>query len=249
LEVEKQAMPTFKFTSVPSDVWIESNQQFVDTYAELGQISGQLKNASSEQVQSTLFDFGPYTEAKQMLDNGSIKTPPVYSGTIGFGYLPSDHDAPMFVVAKDWQYFNDHYGVTLKPKDPSAVKPTEFDLIVNNQKVADVRAVEGQGGAGLMTAMAQDAIQFSYSGTPPAILAIDKGAPIKILSPIHTEGSALVVGTDAPANDWNSFVQWAKQRSDAGKPLRIATGQGSIQDVILRAALHDAGINVKLVQT
>jgi NitT/TauT family transport system substrate-binding protein len=149
--------------------------------------------------------------------------------------------------AKDWQYFSSHYGIALRPKDATKIKPDMFDLIINNETVAEIRAVEGQGGAGLMKLMDQDEIQFAYAGTPPAIVAIDSRIPIKILHPINTEGSGLVVGVDAPCNDWQSFIQWVKDRAVAYRPLQIATVKGSIQEVIFRFALKDAGIPVNVV--
>jgi NitT/TauT family transport system substrate-binding protein len=56
-------------------------------------------------------------------------------------------------------------------------------------------------------------------------------------------GSGLVVSDEAPAEDWNSFIAWVKERSAEGKPVVIADPQlGSIQDVQLKAALDSAGI-------
>ncbi len=248
VDVEKVAMRTFNFTTDITDNWVKSNEQFVQAYSDLGYINGRLKGAPAGQVDSILFNFGPYHAAKKMLEDGQIVTPAPVERTLAIGYLPSDHDAPLFVLLKDWEYFNNIYGITLKPSDLTAQKPEQAELIVNGQKVADIRIVLGQGGAGLMTNMGQDAVQFAYAGTPPAILAIDQGTPAKILHPIHTEGSALVIASDAPANDWTSFVAWAKQRSAEGKPLKIATAQNSIQDVILRYALKDAGLSASLVQ-
>lgn len=249
VEIERGSIPTFRFTAVPTQEWIDSNHRFVQTYIDLGLLKGQLKDASPEEIDEILFDFDPYYAAEAMLEKGEITTPAPYDGQLGIGYLPSDHDAPMFIAAKEWQYFNDQYGIALKPKDETKLKPDLFDLIVNGEVIANVMAVEGQGGAGLMTAMGQNAIQFAYAGTPPTIIAIDGGNEVKIINPIHTEGSGLIAAMDAPADDWPSFVQWAKDRSASGKPLIIATVQGSIQDVILRYALQDAGLSVKLIQT
>jgi hypothetical protein len=50
-----------------------------------------------------------------------------------------------------------------------------------------------------------------------------------------------------PAKDWQSFIQWAKDRAVAYRPLQIATVKGSIQEVIFRFALKDAGIPVNVV--
>jgi NitT/TauT family transport system substrate-binding protein len=100
-----------------------------------------------------------------------------------------------------------------------------------------------------MQLAATDTVQFAYVGNPPAISAIDKGNPVKILMALNTEGSGVVVVTDSPATDWDSFVKWAKERSAAGKPVRMAApGKGSIQDVMLRYALEESGLSVQEVQ-
>jgi len=95
-----------------------------------------------------------------------------------------------------------------------------------------------------MTLMGSNTIDFAVAGTPPTISAIDKGTPIKILFPLHTEGSALVVSAKYPVSDWNSFIALVKQRSIDGKPVKIAVPQGSIQDVQLKYALKDSGVAV-----
>lgn len=248
VDVLKASIPTLKFTSDPSQPWIASNDNFVVSLRELGYITGSLKDAETAAVNSELFDFGPYEQATAMLANGSITTP-ADAGTIALGYLPSDHHAALFVAVKDWQYFNDTYGIALKParEAPGAVESA--DLIVNGAKVATVKLVKGEGGSQLMTLAAQDTVQFAFVGTPPAITAIDKGTPIKILHPLQTEGSGLVVSADAPADDWQSFIAWAEQRAAEGKPLKIASPpKGSIQDVQLRAALGDSNVVVKEAQ-
>jgi NitT/TauT family transport system substrate-binding protein len=66
---------------------------------------------------------------------------------------------------------------------------------------------------------------------------------------LNNEGSGVVVVTTSPATDWPSFVQWAKERAAAGKPIKMAApGKGSIQDVMLRYALEESGLSVKEVQ-
>jgi NitT/TauT family transport system substrate-binding protein len=100
-----------------------------------------------------------------------------------------------------------------------------------------------------MQLAATDAIQMSYVGASPAIAAIDQGIPIKITYPIDNLGTGLVVTQGAPAKDWQTFTLWAKQRSDAGKPLVIAApGKGSIQDVMLRYSLQDSGFTTTEVK-
>jgi sulfonate transport system substrate-binding protein len=244
LDVEKASIPTIRFTTVPSAQWMQSNVLFIGALRDIGFLTGTLSTASEEQANALLYDFGPYESAKAKLQSGSITAPGVSPARISIGYLLSDHDAPLFVAVKEWQYFQDTYGVALKPVTEASGRVQAAELLVKGQKVADVTFVQGEGGAQLMTLMASNAIDYAVAGTPPTISAIDKGTPIKILFPLHTEGSGLVVTSRAPVDGWDSYVAWIKDTSTPSKPVIIATVQGSIQDVQLRYALEQSNITV-----
>jgi NitT/TauT family transport system substrate-binding protein len=245
--VLKDAFPTVKYTNEPTPQWIAGVNQFVNTEIELGYVTGDLKNASASERNAKLFAFGPYGAAKQQLAAGHITTPPKATKPITIGYLNGDmHSAALHIALKKWQYFNDTYGVTLKPRDMTQARPDVADLIVNGVPVAEIKLVGGDAGPQVMQMASTDIVQMGYVGVPPTVAAIDKGTPVKIIHPVNTEGSGLVVDVNAPVSDWNSFVAWAKVRSDQGKPLKIAApGKGSIQDVMLQYALKDSNITYK----
>jgi ABC-type nitrate/sulfonate/bicarbonate transport system substrate-binding protein len=246
VEVLERAVPTVRYTNEPSRDWMEGNLEFVYALRELGLLSGRLANTTDSQTEALLFNTAPYYAAEAMIQNGSITTPKKVSEPIGIGYLNSDHDASLFVAVKNWQYFNDSYGIALKPRDLTASRPDIVDLIVNGVPVAELRLIAGPAGPSLMQLAATDQIQFAYVGNPPTISAIDAGTPVKIVMAINTEGSGVVVSKDSPATDWTSFVDWAKSRAESGKPLKIAApGKGSIQDVMLRYALEESDLSVK----
>jgi hypothetical protein len=247
VDVLNDAFPTVKYTNEPSAEWIAGTKKFVNTEIELGYITSKLKNATANQLDAELFAFGPYQDAKQQLANGVIKTPPKATKQITIGYLNGDmHSAALHIALKKWQYFNDTYGVTLKPRDLTQTRPEIADLIVNGVPVAEIKLVGGDAGPQVMQMASTDVVQMGYVGVPPTVAAIDKGTPVKIIHPVNTEGSGLVADVNAPVSDWNSFVTWAQQRSAEGKPLKIAApGKGSIQDVMLQYALKDSGIAFK----
>jgi len=186
--------------------------------------------------------------ATAQIATGKLTTPSPMKEKISIGYLPSAHDAPLLVLLKDWKYFKDNYNSYFKPKTDKAGKISEAELFINGEKIADVKFVEGSNGSQLMTLLSQNNIQYAVAGTPPYISAIDKSTgaiSLKILVPIQLNGSGLVVSKDSPANDWAGFVQWVTDRSAAGNNVVIAAPQrGSIQDVLLKSALKDAGIAV-----
>ena len=236
------SLPTIKFTNEPSDAWKSSMNDFIQAQIDLGLVNGYLKNGTAGDRASLLYNFAPYQNAKTIIATKKLTTPAVVKEPITVGYiLAVDHSA-LFVAVKNYQYFNDTYGIALKPQDPTMAKPDVADFIVNGKKVAEVKLVSAAAGPALMQLAATDAIQMSYVGAPPAIAAIDKGIPIQITYPIDNLGTGIVVTKGAPARDWQSFAAWAKQRSDAGKPLVIAApGKGSIQDIMLRYSLQDSG--------
>ncbi|HII77208.1 MAG TPA: ABC transporter substrate-binding protein [Methanolinea sp.] len=246
VDVLKRAFPTVKFVNDPTDKWMDSNIEFVHALRELEVLTGSLKASSDADSKTILFDTAPYNAAQSMIGAGKITTPTPVKGSVGIGYLMSDHHAALFVAIKKWEYFNDTYGIAIKPRDTAASRPDIADFIVNGEKVAEIKLISGDAGPQLMQLMATDNIQYALVGNPPAISAADKGTPVKIIMSINSEGSGVVVTEDSPANDWNSFVAWAKERSAAGKPLRIAApGKGSIQDVMIRYSLETSGLSIK----
>ena len=241
------ALPTIKFTNNPSDSWKSSTSDFVQSLIDIGTVNGYVKNSTDRDT--LLYNFQPYQSATAIIAAKKVTTPATVQSPVTVGYLMAVDHSALFVAVKDWQYFNDTYGIALKPEDLTKAKPDVADFIVNGQKVATVNLVSANAGPNLMQLAATNAIQMSYVGVPPAISAIDQGTPITIAYPIDNLGSGLVVTKGASATDWASFAAWAKQRSDAGKPLVIAApGKGSIQDVMLRSSLQNSGIAVTEVK-
>ena len=246
LDVMKASIPTILFSGEVTDAWITSNEDFVQSQRDLGLVTGKLANTNSEETEALLFDFSAYDAAQDILASGKFLDPKTAVQEISIGYLPSDHDGPLFVLLKDWKFFKDNYNTYLKPVSEKVGKIDKAELYVNGKKVCDVKLIEGSAGPQLMTLLQQNQIQYAVAGTPPFVSAIDKASSavdIKILAPIMMNGSGLLVADDAPADDWDSFVAWIKERSAEGKPVVIADPQlGSIQDVQLKEALDSAGI-------
>lgn len=246
LDVMKASIPTILFSGEVTDAWIKSNEDFVKSQRDLGLVTGKLANTNSEETEALLFDFSAYDVAQDIIESGKFLDPKTAVKEISIGYLASDHDGPLFVLLKDWQFFKENYNTYLKPVSEKVGKIDKAELYVNGKKVCDVQLIEGSAGPQLMTLLLQNQIQYAVAGTPPFVSAIDKASDtvdIKILAPIMMNGSGLLVADDAPADDWDSFVAWIKERSAAGKPVVIADPQlGSIQDVQLKAALDSAGI-------
>lgn len=95
------------------------------------------------------------------------------SDTVKIGYLPSDHDAALFVADAQGQF------------NKSGIK-TEL--------------VPFNNGGDLMTAMASGDVQVGYVGIAPVLSSIEKGVPVKVISAAQIEGSGIVVTEDSGIN-------------------------------------------------
>ena len=85
--------------------------------------------------------------------------------SIKIGYLPSDHDAALFVANSTGMF-----------KDAGM----------------DVELYEYNNGGDMMSAMASGDLDVGYVGVPPVIHSMSKGVPVKIVAGAQNEGSGLV---------------------------------------------------------
>ncbi len=86
--------------------------------------------------------------------------------TVKIGYLPSDHDAALFVADAQGKY---------------------KDAGINTE------LIQFNNGGDLMTAMASGDIDVGYVGIAPVLSSVEKGVPVKVISSAQTEGSGIVV--------------------------------------------------------
>ncbi|HJJ35915.1 MAG TPA: ABC transporter substrate-binding protein, partial [Methanocorpusculum sp.] len=244
IDIIKTSLPTIRFSTELTQAWKDSTYEFVETQRDLGTLVKNLKSTSREETEKLLYDFEPYYAAKEIIDGKGTFPEPV-SGKITIGSLRSDHDSPLYVLLKNWEYFRDNYNTYLKPASAStkAGPVANAELYVNGKKICNVDIVEGSGGPNIMTLLQTGQAEYAIAGAPPFISSIDTRTGIKILSPIMTEGSGFLVGADAPVNTWDEFAAWAIKRSAEGKNLVIAVPQyNSIQDVMMKYALESAGL-------
>ncbi len=129
-------------------------------------------------------------------------------GTVTIGYLPSDHDAALFIA--DAQDMYQKEGINTK-------------------------LVQFNNGGDLMTAMASGEVDVGYVGITPILSSIEKGAPVKVISGVQTEGSGIVVSNSSGITS----VQDLEGKS-------IATpGEASIQYMLLKYYLNQNNIDIK----
>ncbi|MBN2735234.1 MAG: ABC transporter substrate-binding protein [Methanomicrobiaceae archaeon] len=170
--------------------------------------------------------------------------------TLNIGYLPStDNFAPLYVMVKNSSYFYEKYGFCLLPDDESSPRPVHCSLMYRGETIARINLIQGQSGGGLMTTIGQKSLEGAYVGSVPAEMQIALGNPSSIIQSINTGGTGLVVDTDYPCKDWNSFIEWIEERSAASDPAVIATVQSSIQEDMIREAFACENITVMIYGT
>lgn len=94
--------------------------------------------------------------------------------TVTIGYLPSDHDAALFVADSQGKF---------------------------QENGINTKLVQFNNGGDLMTAMASGDVDIGYVGITPVLSSIAKGVPVKVISAAQTEGSGIVVASDSGIDD------------------------------------------------
>jgi len=89
---------------------------------------------------------------------------------VTIGYLPSDHDAALFVADAQGKF------------QENGIK---------------TKMVQFNNGGDLMTAMASGDVDVGYVGITPVLSSIANGVPVKVISAAQTEGSGIVVAKDS----------------------------------------------------
>ena len=94
--------------------------------------------------------------------------------TVKIGYLPSDHDAALFVADAQGLY---------------------------KEKGINTELVQFNNGGDLMTAMASGDVDVGYVGISPVLSSAAAGVPVKVISAAQVEGSGILVTGDSNIKD------------------------------------------------
>jgi len=171
----------------------------------------------------------------------SRKSPPPEKSaipvTLKLGHVGHDHHLALFVAFDNAEEYAQKSGINLKVLEDRKL----YELIENGQKIADVEVVKVGGGSKMPAALAQGIIDVGFGGVPPVLASHDSGAPVKIISPLHSKGDMFVVKPDSPIKSWGDFVEAAQS---ADKPIRIGyKSPMAVAKVIFEEALTHEGIS------
>ena len=156
--------------------------------------------------------------------------------SIKVGHVGHDHHLALFVAVDNAAEYERQNGIGLRV----VTDRKRYELTDSGRKVADVEITKVGGGSKMPTALAQNIIEIGFGGVAAVLGAVDKGAPIKLIAPLHYKGDMFVVKPDFPAESWKDFVQIAKTTE---KPLRIGyKNPVAVAKVIFEEALQHEGI-------
>lgn len=153
------------------------------------------------------------------------------------GYVFTTHHTPLIVAATKGEAFKDQ-GVYLREVAPKE----RYELMSGDQPVAILDLVVAKSGSETATLFAQKHMDLALASVTAIMAGVDKGAPIKVLCPMQTEGMAMVVAKDSPLTGWDAFVAKAQA---AKEPLKVGYhSPTSAPKIVLEGALRQAGLRV-----
>jgi len=156
---------------------------------------------------------------------------------VNFAYILSDHHAPLMVLCKEWELFQERYKIYLKPVTEYKL----YDFFYEGSKIARVKLIPTKKGPDLEKLVAQGSVDIGISGTQAIIMSIDRDVKTKLISPLQTAGNVFVLKKDLPVNNWIEFVKYIKATK---KQFRIGTpGPDTVATIIFRSALDYEGIS------
>jgi NitT/TauT family transport system substrate-binding protein len=157
--------------------------------------------------------------------------------TLKVGYIFTTHHTPFIVAAQKGEAFKD-MGVYLRP----VVAKDKYELVAGGKPIAVFQLIVTKSGSETAALFARNQLDLGMASVTAIMAGIDKKTPMKILSPLQTEGMGLVVPKDSPLKDWNSFLEHLKSTK---KPVKIGYhSPTSAPRIVLEGALKQAGIKV-----
>ena len=173
---------------------------------------------------------------KQQDQDAETPAGPAEVVTLKVGHVGHDHHTALFVALDNAVDYASATGIEV-----DVIEDQKFyTLTQKGRKIATLEIVKVGGGSKMPTALAQGVIDMGLGGVAPVLAAVDSGAPIKLIAPLHYKGDMFVVRPDFEAQTWPEFVALAKA---AAKPLRIGyKSPVACAKVIFEEALKHEGI-------
>ncbi len=173
-----------------------------------------------------------FTGCKEKTSNETFPEPT----TLSIGHVGHDHHIALFVALDNASEYTKDSGININTLEDR----NRYELLDKSDKIANIEIVKVGGASKMPTALAQNVIEVGLGGVAPVLAAVDSGAPVKLISPLHYKGDMFVVRPDFKAQTWQEFVDIAK---NAKEPLRIGyKNPMAVAKLIFEEALKHEGI-------
>lgn len=119
---------------------------------------------------------------------------------------------------------------------------TKFELVQDGEVIANVTHINVKAGSEAVTLMSQGQLDISGSSSTAFLQGYDSGTELQILCPVQNGGISLVAAADAPYDNFDEFVAYAKESE---RPVLSGYHSAiSAPRVIFEYAMMDEGLKV-----
>jgi NitT/TauT family transport system substrate-binding protein len=167
---------------------------------------------------------------------GNNNTTPGEVPTLAVAYGNDLHTCLLNVAMSDTAAFAD------KAARINPVSENQFELLQDDQLIAQFNIITGKSGAECATMMGQGHLDITFSSNTAMLSAYDVGTNVKILSPLQSGGVSMVMG---PENDFYGFDAIKKYIEDSPTPVKV--GYHSVISgprILIESILNDAGFKL-----
>ena len=178
-----------------------------------------------------------------ILLTGCRKSPPkttpkaTYPVTLKVGHVGHDHHLPLFLALDKANTYKERSGIRVEVVEDKKF----YSMFSGEDKIADIEIIKVGGGSKMPTALAQGVIDVGLGGVGPVLASYDKGAPVKIISPLHFKGDMFVFGNSHKIDSWSEFVEHI---SLSDEPVKIGyKSPAAVAKMIFECGLRHEGIS------
>lgn len=184
-----------------------------------------------------LLIFSGCEKKDEQATTGTKKSVPKEIPTLKIGYVGHDHQSALYVAAESAEKTKKDCGIYLKEVEHKKF----YDLMKDNQKIANVELIKAGGGSKMPTMLAQGSFEVGFGGIAAIAFFKDKGEKMKVISPLQMKGDMLVLKPSNEANNWAEFVTWVKETKE---PIKIGyKNPVAVAKLIFEEALRAEGIS------
>ncbi len=158
------------------------------------------------------------------------------SPTIRLALAPRDHNAALYLAALHPEYFQQNGDLYLREITPKK----EYELAEGGKTAARIILDESGDEIQAIKKICEGQADISLGSFTEIAKEIDSGQKIKLIAPIASGETGLVVAKESPRNDWKSFAAAARF---AKTPIRIGVeASGSAPQMAIENAFAAEGI-------